>query len=188
MKVMERKSLLIMTILMFMSVSIRSFAEGIEFETLSLSKGLEKAKKENKLVFIDVYATWCAPCKYLSKNVFTDPELGEFMNENFINLKIDGELDDGNQLMVDFELDAYPTMLFLTPEKKLIKKIVGAVSAEEIHAKANGIVFPESTELYKLSQEYQSGNRERDFLSKYIIELMLGDEDTAPLVDLFIAN
>ena len=49
-------------------------ASGIEFQSLSLKQALDKANKENKHVFIDVYATWCGPCKYLVKEIFPDPD------------------------------------------------------------------------------------------------------------------
>ena len=68
-------------------ISINSIpAQGIEFFHGTLEEAKEIAKRENKLIFIDCYTTWCGPCKMLSKFVFTDPEMGEFYNENFINL------------------------------------------------------------------------------------------------------
>lgn len=154
-----------------------SLAEGINFQNLTLKEGLEKAKAENKKVFIDVFAVWCGPCKYLSKNVFVDEALGEFMNEHFISLKLDGEEGDGLQLMNDFNLDSYPTMLFLNPEMDLLKKIVGAVGADEIETAGNEVVFPETTLIYQLEQKYAAGNRERAFLAEYVVELLNSDRE-----------
>ncbi len=154
-----------------------SFAEGINFQNLSLKEGLEKAKKENKKVFIDVYATWCGPCKYLSKKIFIDEDLGEFMNEHFVSLKLDGEKGDGLQLMRDFDLSSYPTMLFLNPELDLLKKIVGAVGADEIESAGNEVLFPESTVLFQLEEKYKTGNRDREFLAEYITERLNNDRE-----------
>ena len=161
------------------AISIQtSHAEGINFQHLTLKEGIEKAKMENKKVFIDVYATWCGPCKYLSKNVFTDDDLGAFMNEHFVSLKLDGEIDDGLQLMNDFDLSSYPTMLFLNPDMDLLKKIVGAVGAEEIESAGNEVVFPETTAIYQLEKKYDEGNRDREFLAEYVVELL--NTDRAP--------
>lgn len=46
-----------------------AFAQGIKFEDTNFSTILAKAKKENKLIFIDAYASWCGPCKLMVKNV-----------------------------------------------------------------------------------------------------------------------
>lgn len=146
-------------------------AEGIRFEKLSLNEALVKAEKEQKLVFIDVYATWCGPCKYLSQEVFVDPELGQFINENFVAIKIDGEAGEGPQLMYDYSLDAFPTMLMLTPDKEMRKKIVGAASIETILTKADEAINPEKTKIYQLHRMYDEGDRSRKFLGEYLIEL-----------------
>ena len=163
-----------------------SLAEGINFQNLTLKEGLEKAQKENKKVFIDVYATWCGPCKYLSKSVFVDKDLGDFMNENFISLKIDGEKGDGLQLMNDFDLDSYPTMLFLNPEMSLLKKIVGAVGAEEIETAGNEVIHPETAAIYQLEQKYIAGDNDRAFLAEYITELLNNDRDPDPALEKFL--
>lgn len=177
----------IMFALVALLVSVQfSLAGGIDFQDLSLEEGLKKAKKENKIVFIDVYATWCGPCKYLSKNVFVDDDLGEFMNENFVSLKLDGEKGDGLRLMNEFSLDSYPTMLFLNSDMDLLQKIVGAVSAEQIEAVGNEVIHPEETAIYQLEQQYKSGNRDRDVLAAYAVELLNADREMESIVDEFL--
>ena len=70
-------------------------AQGIEFEHTPWKEAMAKAKEEGKAMFVDSYATWCGPCKRMAKNVFTKDEVGEFYNDNFINLKLDMEKEDG---------------------------------------------------------------------------------------------
>jgi thioredoxin-related protein len=168
-------------------ISIRtSFAEGINFQDLTLKEGIEKAKKENKKIFIDVYATWCGPCKYLSKKIFVDEDLGEFMNEHFVSLKLDGEKDDGLQLMRDFKLSSYPTMLFLSPELDLLKKIIGVVGPEEIESAGSDILFPERSAIYQLEEKYKAGNRDRAFLADYITEAVNNDREAEDVLAEFL--
>ena len=45
----------------FFMLQVGAFAQ-TNFEELTLAKALEKAKAENKLVFIDTYTSWCMPC------------------------------------------------------------------------------------------------------------------------------
>lgn len=180
--------LLFLTVLIFL-FSNSTHANGIKFEHISLKEGLEKAKKENKKLFIDIYATWCGPCKYLTKNIFVDEDLGEFINENFIALKLDGERDDGLILMEEFNLDSYPTLLFLDTDRALMRKIVGAVSAEDIISGGNAALHPESTKIYQLQKKYDDGDRDRKLMSDLAIEMLnedLGNEEVvAEFLELF---
>ena len=69
--------------------------QGIIFFEGTWKEALEKAKKEDKLVFVDSYTTWCGPCIKMAKNVFTQESVGSFYNQNFINIKLDMEKEDG---------------------------------------------------------------------------------------------
>jgi len=151
---------------------------GIDFDNLTLDEALAKAQKENKLVFIDVYAEWCGPCKYLAKEVFTDDELGQFMNQHYVSVQLDGERDDGLGLMRKFNLTAYPTMLFMSADGELLKKIVGVVSATEIQNKGKGVRFPETTKIYQLEKQYSAGKRDKAFMKSYIREMIIEEKDT----------
>ena len=50
----------------------------------------------NELIFMDAYAIWCDPCKKMAKNVFKQKKVGQFFNQNFINVKMDMEKDIGS--------------------------------------------------------------------------------------------
>lgn len=179
------KKPLLAFLVMLLATSVQ--AEGIKFQHLTLAQGIEKAKNENKQLFIDIYATWCGPCKYLSSSVFTDNDLGVFMNKNFVCLKLDGEEDDGMSLMMDYNLDSYPTMLFLSPEKVVLKKLVGVVSADEINNAGTGVLNPESTDLFKLQKRYKEGEREKEFMHELIEIMLLENLDTKEVIDEFVS-
>ena len=66
-------------------------AQGIVFSNVSFEEALEKAQQEGKQIFVDVYTSWCGPCKMMAKNVFTQQEVGEYYNEHFVCLKLDAE-------------------------------------------------------------------------------------------------
>ncbi|MFR6381410.1 MAG: thioredoxin family protein [Odoribacter splanchnicus] len=70
-------------------------AQGVNFRPLSYTEAIELAAKENKMVFIDFYTTWCGPCKRMSKEVFPQQEVGEYFNRTFISLKLDAEKENG---------------------------------------------------------------------------------------------
>jgi thioredoxin 1 len=100
--------------------AISEKSSGILFYEGTLDEAFKLAKKENKLVFIDVYATWCRPCKMLKRNTFSDKKIGEFYNKNFINVEIDAEKGEGKEIAAKYNVRAYPTLLFVNPDGTVV--------------------------------------------------------------------
>ncbi|MCT4601303.1 MAG: S41 family peptidase [Marinifilum sp.] len=101
-------------------------AQGIDFIKEDWNIVLEKAEKQDKIIFVDVYTTWCGPCKLMSKNIFPLPEVGNYYNNNFINLKINAESKKGMAVAEKYGVNAYPTFLFINKNGKLVRKKEGA--------------------------------------------------------------
>lgn len=102
----------------------------INFQKISLESAKQIAKKENKLIFIDIYTTWCGPCKLMQKNTFTNNKVGEFFNKNFVNLAIDAE-KEGVALAKEFKIVNFPSFLFLDATGKLVQYDFGYYNAEQ---------------------------------------------------------
>ena len=115
-------------------VAPRNNAEGIQFTEASWKEVLKKAKAEKKVIFLDAYASWCGPCKMLQKNVFTKKDVGDFYNTKFINVKMDMEKGEGPALSQVYPLEAYPTLLYIDGNGKVLKKVLGYHSPEELIA------------------------------------------------------
>lgn len=113
--------------------------EGIKFKNISFTDALAEAKATNKLIFIDAYAVWCGPCKWMEANTFTDQKVGEFFNENFINLKIDMEKGEGPGIAKKYQVSAYPTMFFIDGKGKVVHRIIGAVQPSDLLKQAKSI-------------------------------------------------
>ncbi|MES2796835.1 MAG: thioredoxin family protein [Bacteroidota bacterium] len=99
--------------------------EGIKFFKGSFKEALAKAKAENKLIFMDAYASWCGPCKAMQKNTFPDPLVGKVFNEKFVSVAYDMEIDEGLALSVKYPIAGYPTLLFLDGEGNIIQSAMG---------------------------------------------------------------
>ncbi len=94
--------------------------KGIEFLENDWEEILKMADKEKKLIFMDIYATWCGPCKAMKKNTFSDKKVGAYFNEHFINVAMDGEKEVGQYLAIKYGIRAYPTVLFVDSTGKLV--------------------------------------------------------------------
>ncbi len=103
---------------------------GMTFFKGTWSEALEESQKTGKPIFVDAYTTWCGPCKWMNKNTFTDEAVGEFYNENFINVKLNMETPDGRKFSSKYRITAYPTLLYLDSEGKVKHRIMGAKPAE----------------------------------------------------------
>lgn len=89
---------------------------------------LREAREQNKLIFMDVHATWCGPCKTMDRYVFTEKEVGDFMDSLFVCVKVDVDSRDGKQIAGEYDVSSVPTFLVLTPDMELVGRSSGARS------------------------------------------------------------
>lgn len=146
--------------------------EGIRFEmAMSWEQALTKAKTENKIIFLDCYATWCIPCKQMDQSVYPLEKVGKYFNEHFISLKVqmdtsenDGEpvkswYADAHYIQQQYKVDAFPTYLFFTPDGKLLNRGLGAKSANDFLNLAATTIDPKN-QYYVLLDQYKHGKRD----------------------------
>lgn len=157
-------------------ISTPLFAQGIDFEQGNFNEALQKAKKEDKILFIDAYTEWCGPCKMMSKDVFPQKEVGDFFNEHFVSIKIDMEKGEGIGLRETYDVNSFPTLLFIDDDGKEIHKLIGGMYAEDLIRGAKNVVDP-SKRLPALTKKYENGERSFDFLVNYIDVLYGARED-----------
>lgn len=147
------------------------WSQGIVFNT-NLEESLQEAKKQNKLIFVDFYTSWCGPCKALSANVFPDKAVGDFYNNNFISVKI--QCDDtgyGVALGKKYKIAAYPTLMFLDANGDIVHSAAGAPDVQGLIELGKIASDPKKNQL-SLKKEWESGNREEGFTYKYFESLI----------------
>jgi thioredoxin-related protein len=106
--------------------------EGIKFEKAGWEYALLESRKQNKLVFLDAYTTWCGPFKLLKKTSFTDKTVGNFFNTNFINVAVDMEKGIGVSLSKKYGVNAYPTLIIVDPTGNIVTYTKGYVSPQQL--------------------------------------------------------
>lgn len=113
--------------------------KGIEFYEGNFDAALAKAKSENKIIFMDAYASWCGPCKKMAANVFTDEKVGDYFKSKFVSLKMDMEKGEGPAIARKYPVQYYPTLFFIDAKGNVLKKIVGYHDAEQLLKEAQSV-------------------------------------------------
>ncbi|NUO03175.1 MAG: thioredoxin fold domain-containing protein [Saprospiraceae bacterium] len=161
---------------------------GMKFTERAWKDLLAKAKTTDQIIFMDAYTTWCGPCKMMSKNVFTDKEVGDYYNANFINVKMDMEAGEGIELASKYEVRAYPTLLFIDGDGAIVHRAVGyheAAAFIELGKKAKD----PSSRLSGMKARFASGDRNPEFLKTYTESLYNAmDSDFGAAADAYLAT
>ncbi|HIP31175.1 MAG TPA: DUF255 domain-containing protein [Crocinitomicaceae bacterium] len=137
----NKLGILFVALLSVMVMTSATKTVGIEFEHVTLAEAKVMAKESGKLIFIDCYTDWCGPCRRMAKTSFKDEKVGKLFNESFINLKIEMEKNpDGKEVARQYKIRAYPTLLMINAEGKLVKQAIGMHSKGDLIQLANNVL------------------------------------------------
>lgn len=163
------------------------YGSGINFTSEPWEKILDLAKKQDKIIFLDAYAEWCGPCKLMSAKVFTNSEVGAFFNNNFINVKVDMEKGEGLKLRSQYQVTAYPTLLFITPDGQIVQKKVGAMNASDFLLLGKS-AFRNYDRSAFYAKQYEEGNRDIEFLRYFAKSLIKAEKSPIKIANDFLNN
>ena len=142
-------------------------AQGIEFFHGTWAEAQAKAKSDQKLIFVDAFASWCGPCKRMASQVFPDPKVGDYFNSNFVCLKIDMEKPENAEFAGKYPVSAYPTLMVLDSEGKVVLKQVGGTTPDGLIAFGQKATGKQDNSL-DYEKSYTDGNRDPQFLLEYV--------------------
>ncbi|MBS1663614.1 MAG: thioredoxin family protein [Bacteroidetes bacterium] len=152
-------------------------AAGVHFEdTLTWTAVCAKAKAENKYIFVDCYASWCGPCKMMNREVFPQPEVGEYFNQHFVSIgvQLDSTAADdsivrrryklGYLLKTQFGIHAFPTFLVFTPDGRALHRLTGARRDPTAFIRDVSEVYDTTRQYYTQLNQFIHGRRDSAFL------------------------
>jgi thiol-disulfide isomerase/thioredoxin len=173
----KTKQFLMIALLSFFTIN--TFAQGIQFNTGTWNSMLQKAKKENRLIFIDVYTSWCGPCKKMATQTFTQKEVGDFYNTHFICYKVDAEKGEGLTIAKKYQVQAYPNCMFINSKGELVYRFLGAKDVKNVLDEGNKAlqhiaILPK---MKALSAQYKAGKRDKAFMKEYVGLMLSSGED-----------
>ncbi|HWK05560.1 MAG TPA: thioredoxin family protein [Puia sp.] len=171
--------------------------KGIKFEQdLNWMQVKAKAKAENKYIFVDVYATWCGPCKRMDKEVYTNRRVGDAMKEKFIPVKVqmDSTQQDNEQirnwyaearrLTEEYKISGYPSFLFFTPDGKLVHKDGGFKDTVDFVRLINQASDPRKAQYYAQLEDYKKDKKDYPLMGGLaeFTKKLIGDKDLASTI------
>ncbi len=146
---------------------------GVQFDhSLSWSQVKAKAKLEGKYIFLDLFATWCAPCKMMDAYIYPIENVGEQINKKFIAVKVQMDstqsddyyvkswYNDSRFLEREFKPSGFPTFLFFTSSGELIYKDQGFKTVESFLRMDSLVLEPKRVRLYSALEDYKSGKKD----------------------------
>jgi len=134
---------LLISLLLFGNCKAKKVTEGespYSFDFVSTSSIVDlsdQAIASDKLIFLDLYADWCLPCKVMDEDVFTDRKLGDFYNNHFISYKADAENGVGGEIANLFNVAGLPTLLFLDENGNLLVENQGSAGVRKMYELAD---------------------------------------------------
>jgi thioredoxin-related protein len=158
---------------------------GIRFFQGSYAALLAEAQQQHKMIFIDVYTDWCGPCKQMDKNIFPLKAVGDKYNPLFLNYRLNAEKGEGVEIARKFNINAYPSFLYLSSDGQLIHKVAGEGPADVFNSHADKVVklATDKNRPAIMEAEFKSGNRQPDFLRAYISSLSALSMDNSQAFD-----
>lgn len=161
------KSIVLSVLLLASCVFVKA-QEAIDFQKISFSEAKAKAKESGKLIFLDGYTSWCAPCKWMEGNVFNQASVAQFYNSNFINTKFDCEVGEGITIAKEYGIRSFPTYLFIDGEGTLIYRTQSRMEADKF-LKEGEQALNKDYHIPVLKARFEKGDYDPSFLLRYII-------------------
>lgn len=154
---------------------ILAFLIGMLGETsaqMNLFKGtfeeaMKKAREEKKELFVDFFTTWCGPCKMMAEQVFPQMEVGEYFNTRFVCVQVDAEAHA--ELAKRYNVTAYPTMLFIGRDGKVLRRVQGAEPPPRLIKEAK-IALGEGLSFEQLYEKFKKNKKDYDVQQQLLLE------------------
>lgn len=148
-------------------------------------EAIEKAKQENKVIFLSVGYSTCHWCHVMEKESFENTEVAAIMNKHFVNIKVDREeRPDIDKIYMQFVMmisnsGGWPMSVWLTPD-------LAPISAGTYFPPKDRWGMPGFTTVLKKIAEHWNTNKDEVLSSGIkIIEIMAKSqrEGTRPATD-----
>ena len=158
----------------------------VTFQDTSWKEVLNKAKAEQKLIFVDLYFTGCFPCQLMDENVFTNEKVSSILNRDFISFKSDIlKKDIGKKISLKYGVTGFPTFIFLTADGIVLDITSGLYEVDDFTSLLNTVKENADKKIHK---KY-SNNLEGDYPEFYKDAYLKNKRDVSfEVLDSYLKN
>ena len=102
--------------------------------------------------------------------IFPNEEVGEFYNQNFINVKLDMEKGEGLKFRRQYPVSAFPTLYYIDYTGKVVQKVVGGQSVEGFLGQGK-LALRKIDRSGQYAEAYEDGDRDPELVYNYVRSL-----------------
>jgi thiol-disulfide isomerase/thioredoxin len=184
-----QKNILILSLLISLSFpDAYSQNRSIRFNEKPWQEIVAMAKKENKMIFLDAYASWCGPCKWMAANMFTNDTIADYYNATFICASFDMEKGEGLNLRKKYAVRAYPSLIFINADENMVHEKVGAPQKVGDYIDIAKVAQNPEECLAAYITKYNSGTNTPQFIQTYLYRLADAYIPTGPVLKKYFAT
>lgn len=156
-----------------MTIVVSLCAQDVRFSRLSFDEAKALATQEGKSIFVDVYTTWCGPCRRMAKEVFVNDSVADYFNTNYICLKLDAENEREHGFFKAYVPSAYPSLYWLTPQGELLDSHSGYMDVSTLlEAAKRAESSTLNLRMKALEERWNDGDRSGSLLHEYLFDLL----------------
>ena len=98
----------------------------------NLQEAAQQAAAQHKPLLVMVKARWCGPCHKMLEQTFPNPAVVARINSSFVPVLLDA--DEQSAVVQSLGIEAMPTVLVISPERKVTGRLTGFQSAAQLDA------------------------------------------------------
>ena len=179
-----KKIVFIVAVVLF---TISTEAQTSEINWITLEEAVEAQAVSPKKIMMDVYTSWCGPCKLLDRNTFQNPDVVKYVNEHYYAVKFNAEGNEKvnfknylfenpdydpnrtgrnaqHQLAGALRITAYPTIVFFNESGETLLPLPGYKTPSQLELYLKLFL---NNDHEKINSQEQWNQYQKDFVSQF---------------------